>query len=157
VTVYLDTSSFVKLYMEEEGADAVVALVRAATLLTTSAVAYAETRAALARRQRERALRPAAAAAVIARLDADWSRVAAIEVTSVLARRAGLLAERHALRGFDAIHLASFELVLERAGAADVHFSSADGALTRAARRLGRTARPLPSRQSLGRQSLAQQ
>jgi predicted nucleic acid-binding protein len=138
VIVYLDTSSFVTLYVEEEGAEAVVTLVRAASVLTTSTVAYAETRAALARRQRERALKAAAAAVVVARLDADWSGVAAIEVTNAIARRAGLLAERYALRGFDAIHLASFELVLERAGAADVHFSSADGALTRAARRLGR-------------------
>jgi hypothetical protein len=42
------------------------------------------------------------------------------------------------LRGFDASHLASFELVLERAGNDDeVLFSTADDNLARAARRLG--------------------
>lgn len=42
------------------------------------------------------------------------------------------------LRGFGAIHLASFELVLERAGNNDeVLFSTADDNLARAARRLG--------------------
>jgi hypothetical protein len=40
-------------------------------------------------------------------------------------------------RGFDAIHLASFEPVLERAGDEDnVMFSTADHTLARAARRL---------------------
>ena len=54
------------------------------------------------------------------------------------ARRAGHLADRFNLRGFDAIHLASFELVLERAGDEDeVIFSTADDRLARAARRLG--------------------
>jgi hypothetical protein len=56
----------------------------------------------------------------------------------MLARRAGELADRFTLRGFDAIHLASFELILQRASAEeDVQFSTADDRLARAARRLG--------------------
>ena len=137
MTVYLDASCLVKLYVEEDGSDVVAALVEDARVITTSAVAYAEVRAALARRRRERVLRPSALSALVLQLDADWDRIAAVGVTNPLARRAGVLAERHGLRGFDAIHLASFELVLERAGDEDVHFSSADARLTQAARRLG--------------------
>ena len=138
MTLYLDTSSLVKLYVEEDDSDRVARLVAEADTVTSSAVAYAECRAALARRRRERTLRPAGLTAIVATLDADWQRLAAIEVTDALARRAGELADRFTLRGFDAIHLASFELVLERARAADdVQFSTADDRLARAARKLG--------------------
>jgi hypothetical protein len=77
-------------------------------------------------------------AALASRLDVDWPRFVTVDVTDPLTRRAGELADRFNLRGFDAIHLASFELVLERAGGEDeVAFSTADDALARAARRLG--------------------
>jgi predicted nucleic acid-binding protein len=137
VTVYLDTSSLVKLYVEEDGADAVTALVTEANLLAISAAGYPECRAGLARRRREGTQRSSDLKAVVARLDADWSRMATISVTDGLARRAGALADRFGLRGFDAIHLASFELLLQRVGDDDVTFSTADGNLARAAKRLG--------------------
>jgi uncharacterized protein len=138
VTAYLDTSSLVKLYVQEAGSAQVVSLVANADAVTCSAVTYAECRAALARRRRERTLSPADLRAIVSRLDADWQRFAVVDATSQLARRAGDLADRFNLRGFDAIHLASFELVLERAGNQDdVTFSTADDNLARAARRLG--------------------
>ena len=60
MTLYLDTSSLVKLYVAEPGSDAVRKLVDDATVVATSSIAYTETRAALARRRRERGLGPAA-------------------------------------------------------------------------------------------------
>lgn len=48
-----------------------------------------------------------------AALDDRWSELAGFELTEPLARRAGELAEAHALRGYDAIHLASAEAVLD--------------------------------------------
>ena len=138
MTLYLDTSSLVKLYVEEPDSDQVASLAARADFVVSSTVAYAECRAALARRRRERTLRPTALTAIVATLDADWQRFATVDVTDTLARRAGDLADRFNLRGFDAIHLASFELVLERAGDEDeVIFSTADDRLARAARRLG--------------------
>ena len=56
MTLYLDTSSLVKLYLAEVGTDSVRRLVDDATLVATSQIAYPETRAALARRRREGAL-----------------------------------------------------------------------------------------------------
>ena len=53
MTLYLDTSSLVKLYVTESGSKVVRQLVGDANVVATSVVAYAETRAALARLRRE--------------------------------------------------------------------------------------------------------
>ena len=42
-----------------------------------------------------------------------WAEIDGLELTEWLARRAGELAEIHALRGYDAIHLASAEAILD--------------------------------------------
>jgi len=76
-------------------------------MAATSRVAYPEARAAFARRQREGAIARGALARAVAALDHDLGRFVIVELSAKVARRAGDLAERHALRGFDAIHLAS--------------------------------------------------
>jgi uncharacterized protein len=98
-----------------------------------SRIAYPETRAALARRRRERALRPAAFAAVKRTFEEDWPHYVAVQVTAALCRDAGDRAERYALRGDDSVHLASFVEIAREAGP-DTEFSSVDDRLTRAAR-----------------------
>lgn len=139
MTLYLDTSSLVKLYVTEPGSDVVRKLVDAATVVATSSIAYTETRAALARRRRERSLRPAAFASVKKTFEADWSKYVAVEVTLTLCREAGELAERYRLRAYDSVHLAAFAEVAREAGVRETRFSSFDNALNRAARSLGRT------------------
>jgi predicted nucleic acid-binding protein len=52
VTLYLDTSSLVKLYVTEAGSDSVHGLVNEASIVATASIAYPEARAALARRWR---------------------------------------------------------------------------------------------------------
>jgi hypothetical protein len=66
-------------------------------------IAYAEARSALARAiagrtSLERARRE---------LDAVWTEIARLEVDEETALAAGALAERHRLRGMDALHLAA--------------------------------------------------
>ncbi|MBI4485205.1 MAG: type II toxin-antitoxin system VapC family toxin [Acidobacteria bacterium] len=139
MTVYLDTSSLVKLYVAEPGTEAVRKLVDAATIVATSLTAYPETRAALARRRRERALRPAAFIVAKRAFEADWPRYFTVEVSASLCREAGKLAERYRLRGYDSVHLASFAEVARQAGARQTRFSSFDDRLNRAARSLRRT------------------
>ena len=140
--LYLDTSNLVKLYVDEPGSDVVQRLVEGAEVVTASVVAYAEARAALARRRREGSLPAAAHRRARTALDADWPRVLALDVSSVLSRSAGDLADRYRLRGFDALHLASYLVVAHEFPEEDVVFSSADHALERAARRA------LPQRRS---------
>lgn len=128
-----------KLYVSEPRADGVRQLVAAASVVATSAIAYAEARAALARRRRERALGPRAFVVAKNALEVDWPRYLAVELTSTLCRQAGELAERYRLRAYGSVHLAAFGEVARRAGVHDTRFSSFDGALTRAARSLART------------------
>jgi predicted nucleic acid-binding protein len=139
VTLYLDTSSLVKLYVAEPGADVVRKLVNTAAIVATSVVAYAEARAALARLRRESALRPAAFASIKRALDEDWPRYLTLDVTASISRAAGDLAERYGLRGYDSIHLASFMEIARRAGVRETRFSSFDHRLNRAAQAVART------------------
>jgi predicted nucleic acid-binding protein len=141
VTLYLDTSSVIKLYVSESGSDAVRALVKAASVVTTSVVTYAETRAALARLRRERAVSTPAFASAKREFNDQWPMFLAMETTDSLSREAGELAEKYRLRGFDSIHLASFAEVARRAGPRDTRFSSFDDRLNRAARSLARALR----------------
>ncbi len=138
MTLYLDTSSLVKLYVAESGSDTVREHVDRATVVATSMIAYPEARAALVRRRRERALGAAAFAAAKRTFEADWPKYLAVQVTEALCKDAGRLAERYALRGYDSVHLACFLEVARQAGIADTEFSSFDERLDAAARRASR-------------------
>ena len=139
MTLYLDTSSLVKLYVAEPGSDAVRKLVDAASVVATSSIAYTETWAAMARRRRERALRPAAFASARKTFEAEWPKYFVVVVTLALCRQAAGFAERYRLRAYDSVHLAAFAEVAREAGVRDTRFSSFDHSLNRAAQSLGRT------------------
>ncbi len=131
---YLDTSSLVKLYIEEEGSLLIRELVERAELVATSVVAYAEARAAFARQRREGGLTAGGFDRAKSDFERDWPRYLTIEVSEAVYRNAGELAEKHRLRGFDSLHLASY-VSLYRGGAGHIRFSAFDGALNRAARK----------------------
>jgi len=131
---YLDTSSLVKLYVEERGSRLVRDFVGRSELVATSVVAYAEARAALARQRREGGLSTAGYDRAKSDFERDWPRYLTIAVTEAVYRRAGDLAEKHHLRGFDSLHLASY-LSLDPGGGRQIEFSASDEALNRAARK----------------------
>jgi predicted nucleic acid-binding protein len=116
MNLYLDTSALVKLYVAEAGSSEVRRLVAEAGVVCTSVVGLPEARAALARRAREGSLGPAGHERALRALAADQERLFLLEVTLELAVAAGDLAERRALRGLDALHLASALLIQERIG-----------------------------------------
>ena len=128
---YLDTSSLVKLYVEEDESSKVDILVQSAETVATSCIAYAEARAAFARRFREEAFLLDEYNRLIEVFEGDWSRYLTVNVTDSLIREAGDLAEKHSLRGFDSIHLAS-ALTLHRELAAPIVFSCFDERLSKA-------------------------
>jgi predicted nucleic acid-binding protein len=132
VTLYLDTSALAKLYVAEDGRDLVVAAIAAATRSVTSTIAYTEARSALARKHREGALDAERHERAVNDLDNDWIEFGHRDVTQSLAFFAGALAEEHALKGYDAVHLAtslSFALEFD-----DLQFLSFDNRLNEAAR-----------------------
>ena len=73
MTLYLDTSSLVKLYVEEAGSDHVASMVAEAEVVVTSTVAYPESRAAFARLRRDGALSPRAFTAVKRSFERQWT------------------------------------------------------------------------------------
>ena len=139
MTLYLDTSSLVKLYVTESGSEVVRQLVGDSSVVATSVVAYAETRAALARLRREGMLTAAKLKSAKREFDEQWPTYLRLEATDSLCRAAGELVEKYSLRGFDSIHLASFAEVSRRAGTDDTRFSSFDGRLNQAAEKVKRT------------------
>jgi predicted nucleic acid-binding protein len=131
--LYLDTSALVKLYVEEAGTDEVATWADKATAVATCRIAYAEARAAFARHRREGGLTATLWKRTVANLDDDWGRFAIVEVTDGLVRSAGQLADRYALRGFDAVHLAAaLELQGDRN---EIVFGCFDDRLSRAAKK----------------------
>lgn len=105
--VYCDTSALIKLYVEEAHSDAVAKAMSDVDAVATSLLAYPETRAALARAQRDRRLRPSDFRRALAQFQQDWASYVMLDTHHSLMLHAGELAEHHALRGADAIHLAS--------------------------------------------------
>jgi predicted nucleic acid-binding protein len=138
VTVYLDTSSAIKLYVAEDGSEQVRALVDAADVIATSVITYAEARAALARLRRDGALDASQHRSAKREFEAQWPSFVKITAHDTLCRNAGEYAEQYALRGFDSVHLASFADVARRAGPRQTRFSSFDERLNLAARKLAR-------------------
>jgi predicted nucleic acid-binding protein len=72
-----------------------------------SVLAYPEARAALAAARRVRRLTARAHDRAVGELDALHAELLIVGVDEALARRAGELADERALRGYDAVHLAS--------------------------------------------------
>lgn len=128
---YFDSSALVKVVMDESGSDLARAAWDSATMVTTSRVANAEVRAALAAAARNgRLTLPAHEAAVVA-----WDRFRAglrmVELTPEVEDASGDLAEAQNLRGFDAVHLASAQ-ALREAGAVMVSWDDRLRAATQA-------------------------
>lgn len=130
--LYLDTSSLVKLYIEEEGSADVKKLVSHSDVVATSVVAFPETRSAFSRLAREESLTGEQLPAVRDAFLRDWGLIFKLQARRRVYERAGDLTEEHALRGFDAIHLASFLELLEHAPDRNIHFSAFDDRLNSA-------------------------
>lgn len=137
MTVYLDTSVLVKLYIDEPDSDAVAARVQLADLVATASLTYAEMCATFARRKREGQLTAAEHRTLRRRFDADWTSFMIVDADDSLVRAAGTLTDSHGLRGADAIQLASFERLLAGADDDGIEFLCADDRLSKAARDLG--------------------
>jgi len=134
--LYLDTSALVKLYIAEPGSQEVKALVESAQIVSTSRMAYVEARAGLARKFREQDLSREEYARMVGDLEADWGNYFILEVSESVVKLGGELTDKHPLRGFHALHLASALLLKNRTRSA-VSFSCFDERLKAAAQAEG--------------------
>jgi len=134
--LFCDTSALVKLYVHEEGTDAVIEHAAASEIVAVCRVAWVEAMSAMARRVREQALDAAAIAQARQRLVADWPHYLVLEVTQELVDLAGDYAEAFALRAYDSVQLASV-FTAHQAMPGEVTFACFDSRLVKAARALG--------------------
>ena len=105
--IYFDASALVKLVVEETGSDLATDLWDGCDAAVASRLAYPEVRAALAAAGRNHDLDPAGQADAERAWEEYWSATRPVELTRAVERNAGQLAFCHALRGADAVHLAS--------------------------------------------------
>jgi len=130
---YVDTSALVKLAVDEVGSREMRELWDEGLPTAASAIGYSELCCALAGVVRSGRLPVAAADQVLELANGIWKRIVTIGAEGVLARHAGALGARHALRALDAIHVAT-ALTLAEAGPIVVSW---DRRLRRAARAEG--------------------
>jgi hypothetical protein len=107
---FLDSSALVKRYAAETGTAWVTGLINpaAGNLVYVARITGVETVAAIARKRKGHLLSPADADAALRTLGAELSGLfLVIEVSAALLQAAMGYAEKHALRGYDAVQLAA--------------------------------------------------
>jgi predicted nucleic acid-binding protein len=105
--IYFDSSALVKLVVEETGSELASELWDGCDAAVASRLTYPEVRAALAAAGRNHDLDQPGQAAAESAWEDYWSATRPVEFTRAVEQHAGQLAARHALRGADAVHLAS--------------------------------------------------
>jgi hypothetical protein len=105
--VCFDSSALVKLVVEEAGSDLAAELWDGSDAAVASRLAYPEVRAALAASARNHDLDEDGLRAAETAWEEYWAAIRPVELTAAVEQHAGRLAGRHALRGADAVHLAS--------------------------------------------------
>lgn len=107
--VYLDTSAFVPLLIDEPSSEACRELWDAADAVATSRLLFVEAAAALAQATRLHRLHESHRRSAVHLLEQLWQEFDVVEVDAVVMRRAAEVAHLCRLRGYDAMHCASAE------------------------------------------------
>jgi uncharacterized protein len=131
--VYFDTSAVVPIIIEEASSLAASRLWDEADRVISSRLLYVEGRAALAMARRMDRFGDAELRVAVEDFESLHRQLDVVEITEGLVCEAGSLAERFALRGYDAVHLASAQLVNDP----DMVFAAGDRTLLGAAQALG--------------------
>jgi uncharacterized protein len=105
--VYFDSSALVKLVVDEPGSPLAAELWDACDGALSSRLAYPEVRAALAASARNHELEADELRAAEQAWEEYWAATRKVELTPDVEQHAGQLARSYALRGADAVHLAS--------------------------------------------------
>jgi hypothetical protein len=138
---FLDTSALVKLYVREPGTEAILRFLDATAAsgaLVISALAAVEFAAALKMKERSGALTTTLGAELLARFQEHlgW-QYAQQAVTDSVLQRAAALVQRHPLRAYNAVQLASAAIAGQSAGDPPLGFICSDQQLLAAARAEG--------------------
>ena len=110
-TLYLDTSAWMKLYVPEAESALVERMIAQSALCASHQITYVEMRAAFAKAWRMGRVDEAQKSFAIAGFETDWRTCQVMDATEQIIRRAGDLADRFGLRGYDSVHLAAAEAI----------------------------------------------
>ena len=129
---YLDTSALVKRFVNEKGSPLAQSLVQQSGPIATATIAYAEVFSGITRKLRDKHLSKTLYDLACRQFDRDWPAYVRVELNEGILVLARDLIQRHPLRGFDAVHLASAISLLNALGER-ITFVAADGRLLKAA------------------------
>ena len=104
---YLDASAWVKRYYQETGTRWVQKLFTDGVTLTCASLGVVEVTATLARKAKAREISRGRLTRKVRELDEDWSHFIQVHLSVEAVNQAREVARQRALRGADAIHLAS--------------------------------------------------
>ncbi len=107
VIAYFDTSAVVPLLIAETGSRIAGTVWDSADRIVSIRLVYPEARAALAQAERLDRLTARDLRRAVSELDSRFEEMDLVEIDDALAHLAGEKAEEHALRGYDAVHLAA--------------------------------------------------
>lgn len=130
---YFHTSALIPLIVEEGGSIRAGDLWDQSERVVSVRVVYAEARAALALAARLGRFEPRELGKAVTVLEGLYAQLDLVGVDDLLVRRAGDLAQDHALRGYDAIHLAAAQRIADE----ETVLVAGDRRLCLAARDLG--------------------
>lgn len=129
---YFDTSALVPLLIDEPTSAICERLWDDAEDVVSVRIAYVEAAAAIAKARRLERLTRAQQRGALRLLDEIWDQLQIVDVDEPLVHRAGVLADLHSLRGYDATHCAGAESINDAdvvAASGDRHLIAAWGAL----------------------------
>jgi predicted nucleic acid-binding protein len=133
---YLDTSAFVPLLVAEPSTPSCRRFWDDCDAVVSTRLLYVETAAALAQAHRMKRLTTRSHRASLRLLDELWAELAVVEVDEQIVTRATALADELGLRGYDAVHCVSAEILADD----DVVAASGDQQLLSAWSALGLSA-----------------
>ncbi len=136
MTAYLDSSALIKRYVRERGSAVVHRLFESHSPLLVSSIALAESLAALARKRDDGSLREGGYRRARRAMTEEWRALSVVALSEEVQRVVAALLDRVAVRGMDAIQLASALWVRERVDPA-LRFFCSDRRLGDAAAREG--------------------
>jgi uncharacterized protein len=136
VIVYLDASALVKRYVAERGWRETRELSTKADVVATSLITRAEVAAALSKAVRVGIIDPDGGRKAQRAFASQWPDIAKVPVSEALVSRAEALAWDFALRGYDAVQLAS-ALTWQEAVGAEITLATFDRQLWDAGKKAG--------------------
>ena len=134
--VYVDASALVKRYVAERGSRETRELSTKADVVATSLITRAEVAAALAKAVRLGIVEPENGQKAQRAFASEWPDIAKVPVTEAIVSRAEALAWDFALRGYDAVQLAS-ALTWQEAVGAEITLATFDRQLWDAGKKAG--------------------